>query len=268
MSGTDHNFKEGSFAKIPWVEYFEDNRGRPLDLFYTSGRWSVMKIEGVENGFAHGYIDWANDDPDSEDGDEVYEVDVSCLRPINRKKEQGENKMEKEKLFEEVFKEAELKKPSFFKRMMFDTHVNNEDDLYTVGVTEELDNFIDDAIKDGREVKDITDEIWNLDYYKKSFTKSGNKKSDVETYVFRRQQRIKHGKWGKGSGEGRQQLLPGLFENVYRESAIGEDKVLLMACQKASDIFAEVYPEINYYKLSGDLYKFLEKRITKYKDKE
>jgi len=63
---------EGDIVKIPWVECF-DNDG-DWDKYINDGKYSLMKIEQIDNGCAYGYIEKANGDPDVNDGDEVYEI--------------------------------------------------------------------------------------------------------------------------------------------------------------------------------------------------
>jgi hypothetical protein len=73
-------FQEGDKVKIPWISYFE--KGGDINKYLSEGKFSIMEIESINDGFCTGHIIDSNGDTDSEDGEEVYEVSLNNLREV------------------------------------------------------------------------------------------------------------------------------------------------------------------------------------------
>jgi hypothetical protein len=107
-------------------------------------------------------------------------------------------------------REASLKEPSFFKKMLFTPAPPvNDDSLNTIGLSPEVDSFIDESLAEGLRPREIARKILGNKYYAKHFKKNAYhyKPEDVEKelsmYIFRRSQGFKV----RGGGEEGQQLL-------------------------------------------------------------
>jgi len=124
--------------------------------------------------------------------------------------------------FKEIYNKAnklnEVKKPGWFKRSLEPDYINNQTGLYTTGLGSGIDNYIDESLKDGMSVNELTADILSDKTWRKNFEGSYKNRDEtveegLKKYIFRRQQALKSGEWTNGLDG--QQLLP--FNETFKE---------------------------------------------------
>jgi len=117
---------EKTIVRIPWIAFFDRSDGETADDYFNSGRFSYMKVEDVNDGFAFGYITDANGDPDAEDGEEVYEIEVEHIREGQRRhknsklgagpKKRQQESVDMTKIFEQVYVDTQLQEAGLYEK--------------------------------------------------------------------------------------------------------------------------------------------------------